>query len=99
MIRREKDTTETFFLDGSNAERKTGLTITTMTASVEHGSSVTINTQSYDGTEKLLSYQLNFPRDGESWVKIVTTFDSSNEQYVTRERFITRDIVLPLDYV
>lgn len=88
-INRQKDTVETFVTDGTVAANDTGLSINTMTASVESGSAVTINSQSYSSSTQALSYQLQFVREGDAVVKIVTDYDASDEQDVERRRFST----------
>ena len=88
-INRIKGTIETFEEDASVLSDNSLLSVTTMSASVTSGNSVSINSQTYEN-ESLL-FQVNFSQAGYSTVKVETQFSGSDEKQVTIWRFRTLD--------
>jgi hypothetical protein len=88
-INRTKGTIETFSEDASVIADNSGLAVSTMTAVIVSGTSLSIESQSY-ASETLL-YQLNFSKAGSTILKVTTTFSGSSEAIVTIYLFRTID--------
>ena len=90
-ISRTKGTVETFYEDSSVLADNIGIPVADMTATVMAGTSASISSQTYSGTNEELAFTMNFSSVGKVMVRVQTTFSGSEETVTTMYQFRSLD--------